>query len=57
MKYILNGNKYDFLLIFHSFFYIAFITIGKVAIQVKSNMGPYLDATLTSIKDALMIKG
>ncbi|KAI9303923.1 armadillo-type protein [Cunninghamella echinulata] len=35
----------------------AFITIGKVAIQVKSNMGPYLDATLTSIKDALMIKG
>ncbi|CAO3650716.1 unnamed protein product [Cunninghamella blakesleeana] len=35
----------------------AFITIGKVAIQVKSNMGPYLDATLISIKDALMIKG
>ncbi|KAI8062483.1 armadillo-type protein [Gongronella butleri] len=34
----------------------AFITIGKVAIQVKSNMGPYLDATLICIKETLMLK-
>ncbi|KAI8344851.1 armadillo-type protein [Chlamydoabsidia padenii] len=35
----------------------AFITIGKIAIQVKSNMGPYLDPTLASIKETLMVKG
>ncbi|CAO3647953.1 unnamed protein product [Mucor fragilis] len=35
----------------------AFIAIGQVAIQVKSNMSPYLDATLTCIKEALMVKG
>lgn len=38
-------------------FLIAFIAIGQVAIQVKSNMSPYLDATLTCIKEALMMKG
>jgi FKBP12-rapamycin complex-associated protein len=36
---------------------LAFIAIGQVAIQVKSNMSPYLDATLTCIKEALMVKG
>ncbi|ORZ13215.1 armadillo-type protein [Absidia repens] len=35
----------------------AFITIGKIAIQVKSNMGPYLDATLSCIKETLTLKG
>ncbi|KAG0181763.1 phosphatidylinositol kinase- protein kinase tor1 [Apophysomyces sp. BC1034] len=35
----------------------ALITIGQVAIEVKSNMGPYLDATLTCIKEALSVKG
>lgn len=28
-----------------------------MAIQVKSNMSPYLDATLTCIKEALSVKG
>lgn len=37
--------------------FTAFITIGKIAIQVKSNMGPYLDATLSCIKETLMVKG
>ncbi|KAI8371602.1 armadillo-type protein [Radiomyces spectabilis] len=35
----------------------AFVTIGEVAIQVKSNMGPYLDATLTCIKEVLSLRG
>ncbi|KAI8098676.1 armadillo-type protein [Halteromyces radiatus] len=35
----------------------AFITIGKIAIQVKSNIGPYLDATLLCIKETLTVKG
>lgn len=37
--------------------WVAFMAIGQVAIQVKSNMSPYLDATLTCIKEALMMKG
>jgi FKBP12-rapamycin complex-associated protein len=36
---------------------IAFIAIGQVAIQVKSNMSPYLDTTLMCIKEALSVKG
>ncbi|KAI7861526.1 armadillo-type protein [Spinellus fusiger] len=35
----------------------AFITIGQVALQVKSNMGPYLDATLICVKETLSVKG
>ncbi|KAL1936471.1 hypothetical protein VTP01DRAFT_605 [Rhizomucor pusillus] len=35
----------------------AFIVIGQVALQVKSNMNPYLDAILFCIKEALSVKG
>ncbi|KAG1057434.1 hypothetical protein G6F43_000742 [Rhizopus delemar] len=34
----------------------AFTAIGQVAIQMKSNMCPYLDATLICIKEALSVK-
>ncbi|CAI2178216.1 17365_t:CDS:10 [Funneliformis geosporum] len=35
---------------------ISFIAIGKVAIAVGSNMGPYLDSILSSIKEGLTPK-
>ncbi|KAI8981018.1 armadillo-type protein [Pilobolus umbonatus] len=35
----------------------AFIAVGQIAVQVKSNMSPYLDATLICIKEALSVKG
>ncbi|KAI7879884.1 FAT-domain-containing protein [Lichtheimia hyalospora FSU 10163] len=35
----------------------AFIAIGDVAVQVKSNMNPYLSSTLMAVKESLSVKG
>ncbi|KAI9320096.1 armadillo-type protein [Dichotomocladium elegans] len=35
----------------------AFIAVGDVAVEVKSNMNPYLEATLICVKESLSVKG
>lgn len=52
--YRYRGSLYGILT---AIFHLAFIVIGQVALQVKSNMNPYLDAILFCIKEALSVKG